>query len=60
MGDQALSTSNGDTQMPDTLNMSSLRPQKRIAPVGVANVFVAGAGPMALEVWRLFACADSS
>src|SRR6202012_4918442 len=23
----ALSTSNGDTQMPDTLNMSSLRPQ---------------------------------
>ena len=24
----ALSTSNGDTQMPDTLNMSSLRPQK--------------------------------
>src|SRR5438552_2875102 len=24
----ALSTSNGETQMPDTLNMSSLRPQK--------------------------------
>ena len=35
--------------MPETLNMSSVRPQQMIASVGLADVLVAGAGPGALE-----------
>jgi hypothetical protein len=32
----ALSTSNGETQMPETLNMSSAAAAERVAAVGVA------------------------